>query len=327
MDLKQINTKVSIIIPVYNTEQYIERCIHSVLNQTYKNLEIICINDGSSDKSGEILDILKKKDSRIKVIHSEKKGVTYARNFALHIASGDYIGFVDSDDYIAEEMYELMVDALLTNHVDLVVCNYCFDYSGKIKTAENKKNVPLNPIEISDFLPYMYERDTYPGVASYLWNRLFRREVLINEEGILNIEFCEEYGGVDDIVFVAEASMRCHKVLYLEKALYYYFQRENSITHDGRKQLETLHWIKAYEKILNLYDINHISKQVMELIERMYVYRCGRTLELAFKYDDEDKVKILKNKIYRYLLTYFKTNIQYLDRIQWIVDLLMKENR
>ena len=97
---------ISIIIPVYNVEKYLERCVKSVINQTYKNLEIILVDDGAKDNSGKMCDELSKLDSRIKVIHKENGGLSDARNFGLKIATGDYIGFVDSDDYIADDMYE-----------------------------------------------------------------------------------------------------------------------------------------------------------------------------------------------------------------------------
>lgn len=99
---------ISIIVPVYNVEKYLKECIDSVISQTYKNLEIILVDDGSTDKSGEICDEYSKKDSRIKVIHKENGGLSDARNVALDIAKGEYIGFVDSDDYVEKDMFETL---------------------------------------------------------------------------------------------------------------------------------------------------------------------------------------------------------------------------
>src|SRR5699024_9631307 len=101
------NYKISVIVPVYKVESYLERCILSIIKQTYKNLEIILVNDGSPDNCGELCDIYAKKDSRIKVIHKKNGGLSDARNVALDIATGDYIGFVDSDDWININMYEV----------------------------------------------------------------------------------------------------------------------------------------------------------------------------------------------------------------------------
>lgn len=103
---------ISIIIPVYKTEQYLKRCVDSVLNQTYQELECILVDDGSPDEAGKICDEYKKKDARIKVIHKENGGLSSARNAGLDIAKGDYIGFVDSDDFIHPQMYEMLVDVL-----------------------------------------------------------------------------------------------------------------------------------------------------------------------------------------------------------------------
>ena len=108
-----MNKLISIIIPVYNVEKYLEDCLNSVVNQTYKNLEIILIDDGSTDNSGKICDLYAKKDNRIVVIHKENAGVSSARNVGLKIAKGLYIGFVDPDDYIAEDMYEILYQNII----------------------------------------------------------------------------------------------------------------------------------------------------------------------------------------------------------------------
>lgn len=116
--------RISVIVAVYNVEKYLSKCIESILNQTYKNLEIILIDDGSSDKSGDICDSYAKQDSRIKVIHRENKGIAYTRNEGLDTAKGDYITFVDSDDYIHPQMYELMMRKLREQNADVVACDY-----------------------------------------------------------------------------------------------------------------------------------------------------------------------------------------------------------
>ena len=118
------NETVSVIIPVYNVEKYIRKCIESVCGQTYRNLEIILIDDGSPDKSGEICDEYAAADSRIKVIHLENGGVSRARNIGLDMATGKYIGFVDSDDYIRPGMYETLVDNMEKENVDTVICGF-----------------------------------------------------------------------------------------------------------------------------------------------------------------------------------------------------------
>lgn len=314
--------KVSIIIPVYNTEKYIEKCIQSVCNQTYQNLEIICVDDGSTDDSGKILDRFAQADKRIKVIHKENEGVSAARNDGLRIATGEWIGFVDSDDYIAEDMYEIMMKANVNQEADIVSCGYYFDNNGKCLSAENKKKVPDRIISTREFLLYIYERDIYKAVGGYLWSRLFRKALIKDDTGRLKNEFPEEYGVGEDIIFLSQVLMNSQKSLYVEKSLYYYVQRGNSAVHDERKQLETLSWAKAYLYVLDLYKKERVSEYVYQIIARMYVYRCGRLAEVAIQYNLKDKYSKLKNMISDYKEIYEKTNLENPERIKWINSIL-----
>ena len=115
---------ISVIVPIYKVEKYLHKCIDSILAQTYTNLEIILVDDGSPDNCGKICDEYAAKDSRIKVIHQPNGGLSAARNAGLDIATGDYIGFVDSDDYIAPDMYEKLYNALVKNDADMAICDY-----------------------------------------------------------------------------------------------------------------------------------------------------------------------------------------------------------
>lgn len=316
------NSKISIVIPVYNTEKYVERCVRSVMNQTYKNLEIICVDDGSDDHSGEILDKLANEDNRIVVIHKENEGVSAARNQALFCATGDYIAFVDSDDYVDSCMYEKMIFKMENSDADIISCGYYMDHGEKVSAVENMKSVPEETMPVREFLIYMYERDVYKGVAGYLWTRIVKRNVIFQDKDTPQILFDPEYGGADDIVFVAELTIACEKIAYLNEKLYYYFQREGSIVHDDEKQIRTLNWVKSYEKIIEIYKC-YASNEILDMIIRMYVYRCGKTLEAAIRYKDEEKIMILKEKIKFYLSVYVGTNLEHLDRVKWIVDLLL----
>lgn len=112
--------KISVIVPIYNVEKYIEKCINSIINQTYKDLEIILVDDGSTDSSGKICDEYAKKDKRIKVIHKKNGGVSSSRNIALTIANGDYITWIDSDDWIEKDTYSKLADIILKNKADII---------------------------------------------------------------------------------------------------------------------------------------------------------------------------------------------------------------
>ncbi|MFR5876151.1 MAG: glycosyltransferase family 2 protein [Eubacterium sp.] len=127
---------ISVIVPVYNVEKYLDECVESIVNQTYKNLEIILVDDGSTDNSGKICDKWSEKDSRIKVIHKENGGSSSARNVALDIAHGDYIGFVDSDDFIDEDMFDLLLKNALEYSAEISRCSYRFNIDGKFTDSE-----------------------------------------------------------------------------------------------------------------------------------------------------------------------------------------------
>lgn len=340
-------TVISIIVPVYNTDGYIEQCLRSIFNQTYKNIEIICIDDGSDDNTGIILDRLAKEDKRLKVIHKKHEGVIEARNLALQMACGDYIGFVDSDDHICETMYQELLDAVCRSDSDIAICNYYIESEKLATIAQNNERVPVEAMNTRDFLVYIYERDKYKGVASYLWNRLFKREIIKDRNGKIHIYFEKESMGTDnatlvteenikkedntswqiaeDIMFVARANMRSRRTVYVDKAMYYYRQREGSISHDLEKQYDTLFWIKTYEKVIELYRENSIEESIIDMLVRMYVYRCGKTLEFGRHKAKSGRQRQLVNKIKKNLPCYVKMNLEHLDRIKWLVDLMVLE--
>ena len=130
-----MDEKISVIVPVYNVEQYLERCVDSIINQTYKNLEIILVNDGSTDNSGQLCDELAKKDDRIRVIHKKNGGLSDARNVGIDEAESELIGFIDSDDYIDEDMYELLINNMKNANADLSMCGH-FDVYNNVPEAQ-----------------------------------------------------------------------------------------------------------------------------------------------------------------------------------------------
>lgn len=315
--------KISIIVPVYNTKEYLRCCIESIQNQTYNNLEIICVDDGSTDGSGEILDELSREDNRLIVFHTENRGVANARNTGMLEANGEYIGFVDSDDYLDRDMFSRLVKEMDNPEVDIVTCRYYFDYNnGEIVPAVNQKSVPQDVVKALDFLPYMYERDTYKGVGAYLWTRLFRTRLIKADNQSLLLSFMTDITGYDDVVFNAKAMLRCNKIVYIDKPLYYYVQRENSIMHSNYKIKSTMKWVEAYRRTIGLFKENSVSTQTLDYVVRMYVYRCGKTLEDMLGEDAGEDVKILQEEIKKYLDVYMQTNKEYPERIEWANKLL-----
>lgn len=316
--------KISVIIPVYNTEKYIEKCIQSVLGQTYTNLEIICVDDGSVDNSGAILDAFAKKDARIKVIHQENAGVSDARNAALRVATGDWIGFVDSDDYIDADMYETMLKANEQQGADIISCGYYLEYEDRCVVAENRKDVPAHAVDTKQFLRFVYERDVYKGVASYLWTRLIKRELVYSQNNELKTSFPKELDMSEDLIFLVEVMKDSKKSLYVETPLYHYLQRDDSVCHDEKKQLSNLSWAKGYLRILEMLKEQEAEDEVYNLVARMMVYRCGKLMEQAIKYQDKDAYNWLKAVVEKYYDIYVRANKEYSDRIEWLDNLLVK---
>lgn len=210
---------ISIIIPVYNVENYLARCVESVLKQTYQNLEIILVDDGSTDLSGTICDEYEKKDSRIVVIHKPNGGLSSARNAGLDRARGAYVGFIDSDDYVSENMYELLHEQIASDESDIANIMYVRAFeSGKLISS----CVPHQTNESFSAEKYLEELLMHVGDVS-VCTKLFPSE-LIGElrflEGVLN----------EDLLFMIELIKRMGNIRFIGTVGYYYFVREKSIS-------------------------------------------------------------------------------------------------
>ena len=212
------NSKISVIIPVYKVEAYLPRCLDSVINQTYKNLEIILVDDGSPDKSGEICDKYAALDGRIKVIHKSNEGVAKARNDALDVATGDYIGFVDSDDWIEPDMYEFMANILVKNDADISMCGHnIYENGEKNDRVSNAEITILNQIEFK-------KRVVVGGEFGLIWNKLFKKTV------INTIRFDVQYDCSEDLLFVYHLSNTVNKVALSYISKYNYCRRLGGLT-------------------------------------------------------------------------------------------------
>ena len=213
--------EISIIVPVYNVENYLENCIESILNQTFKDFELILVDDGSTDNSGKICDIYKKKDSRIKVIHKNNGGLSSARNTGLDIACGKYVGFVDSDDSIHPKMYEVLYNLIEKYKSDISCCNYKYTYD---ISNQNHEELNLNEvIEMSNIesIEKLYDKDL--GVKLVVaWNKLYHKRLFDN------IRY--KVGRLHEDEFMAHRILyNSKKITYVDNELYYYLQREGSI--------------------------------------------------------------------------------------------------
>lgn len=240
---------ISVIIPVYNVQQYLEKCIESVVNQTYKNLEIILIDDGSTDMSGKICDEFAEKDGRIKVIHSKNGGVSAARNIGLDIATGEYIGFVDSDDWIESQMYEKLLKNIKSNNADISICDVFIEQNGtKIHTVLDKYKQNFTRKEILEIL--------FDNVGfNWLWNKLIKRKLFENYDFENKIRLHTDIYMGEDILCVCECICRSEIISYVSEPLYHYLQRSGSACKNKFNLKKTTN-INAYEKITKIYEKN-----------------------------------------------------------------------
>lgn len=288
--MSQEKALISIIIPVYKVEKYLEKCIQSVINQTYENLQIILVDDGSPDNCGKICDEYAKKDHRIEVIHKSNGGLSDARNKGLEMAKGEYIGFVDSDDYIEADMYEVLYNLLKQYNADVSICNFYTVSQGKIsiKNADNGIN-EYNRIEI------LKEILLDKNIQSYAWNKLYKKE-LFDE---IKYPIGKKYEDIGTTFYLLE---KCNKVVVTGKSEYYYINRQDSIVNNVTESTIT----DYIELIMQRYD--YIEENIKELssYNKDYLKRILKTAEKDIKSLNEvgdytkKKYEELYNKVQKF---------------------------
>lgn len=211
---------ISIIVPVYNTELFLTKCLDSITGQTYLNLEIILVDDGSKDKSGQICDEYAEKDHRIKVLHKQNEGVVQARIDAYSIATGDYITFVDSDDYISKDAIKLLVDYSVKYQADLVVAQYIDVYEDKFIPNNRTIKGCFTKNSIKDLFSnnLLYDPKCFgSGLPLHLCEKLIKRELLKN---VLNKAERQWYG--EDIISILHLMKKVNKMVVVDDHIYYY---------------------------------------------------------------------------------------------------------
>ena len=218
---------ISVVIPVYNVERYLQRCLNSVVSQTYKNLEIILVDDGSTDLSGKICDEWASKDNRIVVIHKTNGGLSSARNTGLDVAKGRYIAFVDSDDYVEKDYVKTLVKVLEEEKVDVAVCGFWYLYKNHLEQKGYSGTCIL--MSQIDYLQFFLTDWT----CGLIWNKIFKRKVV---NGI----WFEEGHIIDDEFFTYKAIINCNRVALFEDPLYYYRMRATSVMSSSSEYVERI---------------------------------------------------------------------------------------
>ena len=270
-----MNDLISVIVPVYNVEKYLERCIQSICNQTYKALEIILVNDGSTDSSGYICDQYAKADSRIKVIHKKNGGLSDARNYGIDLASGDYIAFVDSDDYVELQMYEYLLKALKENEADLAICNYqyCTETDNKLEVGsvyeyDTKKVELVAPYQAQE----LYFSDPKKRILyTVAWNKLYERKLFSRIRYPIGKVHEDEYT-------TFKLLYQAKKIVVLQDELYHYLIRKNSIS--GAFDQKRFDLFDAYLERLKFYRLHHKFK-LWEKLMLIYMHMFAQYSEWA----------------------------------------------
>lgn len=212
---------ISIIIPVYNVERYLKRCLDSVISQTYRNLEIILVDDGSTDCSGKICDEYAEKDNRIRVIHKENGGLSDARNVGIKAAFADYIAFVDSDDYVEKQYIQCLTEILFENNADIAICGY---YCGKREKFPKTKR-HYRKVQCFDSRVMLHNwHGKNKHVETIAWNKLYKKSLFVENEIYYPVGYFNE-----DVQTTHLLVDKAQKIVLVNEKLYYYFKRNDSI--------------------------------------------------------------------------------------------------
>ena len=240
----QVNNRmISVIVPVYNVEQYLEKCLDSIRKQTYRDLEIILVDDGTQDSSGVLCNVYAKMDDRIKVIHKKNGGLSDARNAGLDIAQGKYIAFVDGNDFIHPRMYETMVHMIETEHSDMVFCG--FQQVEKDAEIDNQMEVIAKSPEFltGRRMQNLYFQDEYSRIMVVAWNKLYRASMFEEVRFPVGKSYEDEF----TTFFL---TYPCRKVSCTPTPFYYYVTRQNgsmgAVNEEGFDLFESYRWRMAY---------------------------------------------------------------------------------
>lgn len=230
---------ISVIVSIYNVQDYVENSVHSICNQTYKNLEIILVDDGATDNSGKICDELATKDSRIRVVHKPNGGLSSARNEGVKIATGDYIAFVDGDDWIDEDMYEGMISAMLKHDADIAICNYKEICKKGVRDTSTDE---ITVFEGRETLKVFIEEDENYQIQNAAWNKLYKRSLM----GELRFPEGKLF---EDIVYTTKLLAGSERAVYTNKAYYnYIFDRSDSIMNSKKVERLLTDQVPAYRE-------------------------------------------------------------------------------
>lgn len=302
--------KVSVIVPVYKVEKYLNKCVDSIINQTLEDIEIILVDDGSPDNCGKICDDYAQKDNRIVVIHKTNGGLSDARNAGLEVARGEYIGFVDSDDYIAPEMISLLYGVCKKNSTDIAGCDlaYVYETTDRVDYNSNKQESVLSS---DDFFVLMLDVNKY--LRTGVWNKIYKRS-LFDTVRFPKGKLFEDVGTMYKLIFQVD------KITYVSKPGYFYLkQREGAIT-SGKYS------IKEYDRLeMNTCMVDYIKNNRASLLNTAMGYRAVNChlsiLNSMIESDckDEEMVNRIQRDLRENIAPMLKSNQKILKKIQLLI--------
>ena len=308
--------KISVIIPAYNAEQTIERCLYSVLKQTYQNLEIIVIDDGSSDGTRALLNAIQENEFRLVVIHKENGGAASARNVGLKVITGKYVTFLDADDFIEPEVYEKLHNAINELQLDIVSASIREIYNGNI-VEERLSDFDCPIISGYDAICDMYSYEG--GIRTVVWDKLYRREI------IQGISFDEDSRYGEDTLFNCQAMLNCHRYGRIPYIGYTYDHRGSQVTGGGYNSacLCNIHVIEKMQDVINekIYNNEKVEDCLMKY--KITIYR--QLFKAMVKTNSYSRIR----DDYYYLREYaksissesLKNQLCIKHRIQWVLYL------
>lgn len=277
---------ISVIVPIYMIDRYVGICVESIISQTYKNLEIILVDDGGRDRCPEICDLYKKKDARIKVVHKPNGGLVSSRKAGLQESNGKYISYVDGDDWIGPDFIEGLYTAASTSNADIVCAGFTRDLFSKSASFLNV--VPLGIYEgekLENLWKNMISTGSYyrPGISTYVWNKLFKRDILLEPQSLVD----NRISIGEDGAVTYPALLKCKTVAVIDNVDYHYRQREDSMLKQSTGysvEAQKLKYLYDYLSSwsLNTYPELGLRKQVTDYVLSIALMRSGGRLV----YDD-----------------------------------------
>ncbi len=284
--MSQDNPLISVIVPVYKVEEYLDQCVDSIVNQTYRNLEIILVDDGSPDKCPEMCDAWAKKDSRIKVVHKENGGLGDARNAGVAIARGDYFGFIDSDDWCEPDMYQELLESCLQNDAPVAVCNVFVDWECGWPTEYETFACERSCWDASEVRRYFFNGK----LTAWAWNKLYRKDL------IPNLKYPTQ--AYEDIPVAREIFTKISRCALTGKCSYHYRQRQGSIVNSAvnLSQFTLIDELRKNAEMAKSFSLEEVAVARLAVSSFNFLAKVEREKDPALK----EKISSLVEDVCRY---------------------------